>query len=128
MANKLRKKKIMTANYRDDILEVVEERLAADARVQSGLIFGHPGFKRGNRVFCFVYADGLTLKLSPEDYRACLELDEAQPFSPGGTPMGTWVVLSYPDAPEYLDNWDWVEKALAYIITDEAAPPKKKKR
>ncbi|MCH7529065.1 MAG: hypothetical protein IH972_05890 [Candidatus Marinimicrobia bacterium] len=118
----------MPAGYRDDILEVLEEQFRDDSRVMRGLIFGHPGFKRINRVFCFVYADGLTLKLPPADYRACLELEEAEPFSPRGSPMGTWVVLSYPDAPEYLDNWQWVEKALAYIITDEAAPPKKKKK
>ncbi len=118
----------MPAGYRDDIPEVLEEQFRDDTRVRQGLIFGHPGFKRGDRVFCFVYADGLTLKLSPADYRTCLELEEAVPFSPRGTPMGTWVVLSYPDAPQYLDNWQWVEKALAYIITDEAAPPRKKKK
>ncbi len=118
----------MTASYRDDILEVLVDQFADDARVQQGLMFGHPGFKRGNRVFCFVYDDGLTLKLSKTDYTACLELEDAVPFSPRGTPMGTWVVLTYADAPEYLENWQWVEKALAYIVTDEAAPPKKKKK
>ncbi len=120
----------MTANYRDDILEVLEDQFRYDSRVRPGLIFGHPGFKRVGRVFCFVYADGLTLKLSPENYRVCLELDEAEPFAPPprDTPMGTWVVLSFPDAPQYLEHWHWVEKALAYIVTDEAAPPKKKKK
>ncbi len=118
----------MTDNYRRDIQELLDDRFADDPRVMSGLMFGHPGYKREGRVFCFVYADGLALKLAPADYRACLELDEAEPFCPRGTPMGTWVVLSYPDAPEYLDNWQWVEKALAYIITAEAAPPRKKKK
>ncbi len=118
----------MTDNYRSDIQELLDDRFADDPRVMSGLMFGHPGYKRDGRVFCFVYDDGLTIKLSKADYAACLELEEARTFSPRGTPMGTWVVLTYADAPEYLDHWDWVEKALAYIVTDAAAPPKKKKK
>jgi hypothetical protein len=41
--------------------------------------------------------------------------------------MGTWAVLTYPEAQDYLEHWEWVEKAMAYIVTDEAAPPQKSK-
>ncbi len=55
-------------------------------------------------------------------------LEEAEPFAPGGSKMGTWVLLSFPEARDYLEQWHWLEKALAYIVTDEAAPPKKKRK
>jgi hypothetical protein len=42
--------------------------------------------------------------------------------------MGTWAVLTYPEAEDYITNWQWLEKAMAFIVTDEGAPPKKRKR
>jgi hypothetical protein len=115
------------SNYRDDIIEALEVRLLMYPEVVKGRIFGHPGFKIGNRLFCFAYEDGLALKLAREDYQAILESEEAEPFRPGGSsPMGTWAVLTYPDAQDYIEHWEWIEKAMAYIVTDEAAPPKKK--
>ena len=118
----------MPSNFRDDIVEILEDQFADLPGVHSGMIFGHPGFKVGNRVFCFAWEDGLCLKLPKADYEAALELEEAEPFAPGGSRMGTWVVISFPEAPQYLEQWHWVEKALAYIVTDEAAPPKKRRK
>ncbi|MCK4577262.1 MAG: hypothetical protein KAU50_00640 [Candidatus Marinimicrobia bacterium] len=117
------------SEYRDDILEVVGDRLLEEPTVVRGLIFGHPGFKIENRVFGFVWGDGLCLKLSKPDYQTCLELEEAEPFAPGGErPMSTWAVISYPEAYDYLENWHWVQRAMAYVVTDEGAPPKKGKK
>lgn len=116
------------AAYRDDILEVLEDQFAELPGIHPGMIFGHPAFKVGDRVFCFAWEDGLCLKLPKADYEAALELEESEPFAPGGSRMGTWVVLSFPEAPQYLEQWHWVEKALAYIVTDEAAPPKKRRK
>lgn len=119
----------MTQHYRDDILEVLEDRLADYQQVIRGTMFGHPGFKINNRVFCFVFADGMTVKLPREVYEESLKIEEVEPFNPRGVkPMGTWVVITYPDAPDYIENWHWLETAMAYIITDEAAPPKKRKK
>ena len=109
-------------------MPVAALRLAERSDIHRGLIFGHPGFKVGSRVFCFAWEDGLCLKLPRADYEAALELEEAEPFAPLGSKMGTWVVFSFPEASQYLEQWHWVEKALAYIVTDEAAPPKKKPR
>jgi hypothetical protein len=39
--------------------------------------------------------------------------------------MGTWAVITYPETELFLANWHWVEKALAYVKTDEGAPQKK---
>ncbi|UCH63648.1 MAG: hypothetical protein JSU77_04165 [Fidelibacterota bacterium] len=118
----------MVASHRDDILEILEDQFADLPGVHRGMIFGHPGFKVGDRVFCFAWEDGLCLKLPKADYEAALELEEAEAFAPGGSKMGTWVVLSFPEAPQYLEQWHWVDKALAYIVTDEAAPPKKRSK
>lgn len=115
------------SHYREDIIEAIETRLMSEhPEVAKGKIFGHPGFMVNRRVFCFVYEDGLCMKLSKSDYEDILKLDNTEKFAPmGERPMGTWVVLTYPEAEEYLDNWHWLEKSLEYIVTDEAAPPKK---
>jgi hypothetical protein len=118
----------MMAVYRDDILEVLDDRFVEYPLVMRGLIFGHPAYKIDNKVFAFVAGDGLSVKLSKTDYEKCLELDFTETFAPGGTPMGTWVIITYADAPEYLDNWHWIEKAMAFIQTAEGAPPKKKRK
>jgi len=115
--------------FRDDIIEAVEVRLIWLPEVSKGRIFGHPGFCIMNRFFCFAYEDGLALKLPLNDYENILKLDEAEPFRPDkSAAMGTWVVLTYPEANDYLDNWSWIDRAMAYIVTDEAAPPKKRRK
>ena len=115
------------SNYREDIVDIVGEKLKEYPCVRKNKILGHPGFSIDGRFFCFAYEDGLCLKLARPDYLEILRLEEAEKFSPGGSPMGTWAVLTYPEAEEYLNNWNWVEKSMAYIVTDEAAPPKKRK-
>ena len=114
--------------YRDDIIEVIGEKFEDYAEVKKGKMFGHPGFSIMGRFFCMAFEDGLAIKLSPEDYERILELEEAEKFTPRGSPMGTWVVLTYAEAEDYLENWTWLEKAMAYIKTDEAAPPKKRNK
>ncbi len=115
------------SEFRDDIVEALEDKFKEYLQVRKGKMFGHPGFQIQNRFFCFAYQDGLSIKLSPQDYAEILKLDEAEKFSPGKSAMGTWVVLVYPEAQDYLEHWFWLERAMAYIVTDEAAPPKKRK-
>lgn len=116
------------SEYREDILDKLESYFRDFREVRRSVIFGHPGFSIMSRVFCFVYEDGITLKLHPQEYAAILALDEAEKFAPNGSPMGTWAVLTYPDADDYLLNLQWLEKAMSYIVTDEAVPPKKKRK
>ena len=116
------------ASFREDILDIVGKQFEYYPEVRRGKMFGHPGFSIMGRFFCFAYEDGLALKLPREDYDRILELEEAEKFQPGSSPMGTWVVLTYPEAEQYLDNWEWMDKAMAYIVTDEAAPPKKRRK
>ena len=114
------------SDYREDIVDRMTDRFKDYPEVRRGAMFGHPGFSIIGRFFCFAYSDGLSVKLHPDDYARILELEEAEPFCPGKTPMGTWIVLTYPDAEDYETNWGWIEKAMEYIVTDKAAPPKKK--
>lgn len=116
------------ARYRDDILEFLENRLVEYPEVEARPMFGHPGFSIGSRVFAFVYADGLSLKLPRELYDRVLNEEGIIPFSPRKTPMGTWVVLRLPDADDYAGRWDLIEAAMDYIVTAEADPKKKKKQ
>ena len=118
----------MAGDYRDDILEVLDDRFTDYPLVMRGLIFGHPAYKIDHMVFAFATGDGLGMKLQRTDYEACLELDNTEVFAPRGTPMGTWVIITYADAPEYLENWHWIEKAMAFIQTPEGAPPQKKRK
>jgi hypothetical protein len=116
-------------DYREDILDTIAARMKHYPEVGRGMVFGHPSWHVGGRYFCMPFEDGLALKLSRSDFEAILKLPEAEPFAPGGgRAMGTWAVLTYPEAEAYLDNWQWIEKSLAYIKTDEAAPVKKRRK
>lgn len=118
----------MPREYREDIIEVLDERFTDYPLVAKGLIFGHPAYKINSNVFAFAVGDGLSMKLQKADYEKCLALDNTEVFAPRGTPMGTWAIITYADAPEYLDNWYWIEKAMAFVQTPEGAPPKKKRK
>lgn len=118
----------MTATYRLDLVEYLDERLAHFPEVESRKIFGHPGYSLRGRVFVFVYDDGLCLKLPRDLYEQILRRDDAIAFMPGNDtrPMGTWVVISRPDAQEYDADWEFIETAMAYVMTEKGAPPKRK--
>jgi hypothetical protein len=119
----------MNSNYRDDLVELLHHEMKRYPDVARGMIFGHPGWKWQNRVFAFPFEDGVCLKLPKTDYDAALALPEAEPFCPmGERPMGTWDVITYPEAETYLAKWEWIDKALAYVKTDEGAPKQRGKR
>jgi len=114
------------SGYRDDILEYLENRLFQYPEIEPKKIFGHPGFSIINRIFCFVYEDGLSIKLPRETYTRLLEEDQnTAPFTPRKSPMGTWVVLTLPDPQDYDGYWKLIEEAMDYIITPEANPKKR---
>ena len=116
----------MNNNYRDDLVEFLTHELKRYPDVARGMIFGHPGWKWQNRVFVFPYEDGICLKLPREDYEAALASPVGEPFCPmGERPMGTWAVITYSECETYLENWHWIETALAYVKTDAGAPAKK---
>lgn len=118
----------MPADFRDDIVEFLENHLVHFPEVAAKKIFGHPGFSLGNRVFAFAYDDGLCLKLPRPLYETALTQEEIRPFMPGNDtkPMGTWVVISRPDAADYDADWELIETAMAYVMTEQGAPPQRK--
>lgn len=67
---------------REDLLEVLEEQFNEFPYVVRGKMFGCIGYKIGGRFFCFLFADGLNLKLSSRDYEKVLNLEEAETFKP----------------------------------------------
>lgn len=118
----------MPADYREDIVEYLEERMVHFPEVAAKKIFGHPGFSLENRVFAFAYEDGLCLKLPQPLYTEVLTQEDIHPFMPGNDsrPMGTWVVISRPDTADYDDDWELIETAMAYVMTEQGAPPPRK--
>jgi len=119
----------MPADYREDIVEFLENHLVHFPEVAPKKIFGHPGFCLENRVFAFAYEDGLCLKLPRPLYTEVLAQEEFRPFMPGNDtrPMGTWVVISRPDAADYDRDLELIETAMAYVMTEQGAPPQKRK-
>ena len=120
----------MPADFREDIVEFLDERLAHYPEVSAKKIFGHPGYSLENRVFTFAYGDGLCIKLPRDLYEQVLTRDDTTPFMPGNDTrsMGTWVVISRPEAVEYDEDWELIEIAMAYVMTEQGAPPRRKKK
>ncbi|MBM3329851.1 MAG: hypothetical protein FJY67_10355 [Calditrichaeota bacterium] len=116
-------------NFRDDLLDFLIDRFRAYPDVKRGMIFGCPSFQWSGRYFCCLYEDGALLKLSCDDYNEALKQDGWTPFAPmGERPMGTWTVISLPDTEDYLEAWEWFDRAYWYIQTDAAAPVRKSAR
>ena len=120
----------MPADFRADIVEYLEERFGCFPDVAPKKIFGHPGYCLGRRVFAFAYEDGLCLKLPRPLYEQILKREDTTPFRPGHDikPMGSWVVISRPEARDYDGDWELVETAMAYVLTTRGAPPKRKRK
>ncbi|MCF7796413.1 MAG: hypothetical protein K9N11_01170 [Lentisphaeria bacterium] len=120
----------MTVDYRFDLVDYLDERFAHYPEVENRKIFGHPGYSLQGRVFVFAYDDGLCMKLPRDLYEKTLTRDDTKAFMPGNDtrPMGTWVVISRPDAQEYDADWELIETAMAYVMTAQGAPPKRKKK
>ncbi len=117
------------AHHREDLLEYFENRFMRNPDLEPGKMMGHPGFKiaMNGKFFCFLYEDGLTLKLPQKTYEEALQRDDVVPFQPMGDkkPMSTWIVWTLTEPSDYDQDWYLIDEAIAFTSTE---PPNSKKK
>ena len=99
--------------------------LPRDPRISTVDMFGGIAAKVNGRMFAALFGRGAIVKLSPDDQRAALSLDGAEPFDPMGTGRGMQETVLLPE--QVMDEPDelraWLRKALDHTAT---LPPKAK--
>ena len=98
----------------ESVFAAVVERLRGELGVAEGTGFGrNPGLRVNGKIFAFLRAGELVVKL-PADRCARLVADGAAvPFDAGkGRPMREWVVFSFRDAEDWQAS---AEEALAFV-------------
>lgn len=91
-------------------------RAAEAYDVRARRMFGGMGIYTGEKMFAFLIADDIGLKLSPDDIQEALLLPGAGPMKPDkdAEPMREYVKMPR----DVLDNLEafmhWVEKSAAY--------------
>jgi hypothetical protein len=120
----------MPYRYREDLLELCEDKLKSYPDIERGQMMGHPGWRivTNNKFFMMVGSDGLILKMPPSLYDEAMARDDVEGFNPmnGPKPMATWIEWILGDAPEYHDDWAWFINAAMELVASE--PPNKKKK
>ena len=82
-------------------------------------MFGGIAAKVNGRMFAGLFGRGAIVKLSPDDQRAALSLDGAEPFDPMGTGRVMHDTVLLPE--QIMDEADelraWLRKALDHTAT-----------
>lgn len=110
-----------------DTRALFETLLPDDPRVQKKPMFGHlAGFVNGN-MFAGTFGEDLIVKLKPAERDELLAVEGAEPFCPGGRPMGGYVIVprAWREQPELLR--EWIECALTGVAELPPKVPKPKK-
>ncbi len=120
----------MPHRYREDLLELCEDKLKREPSIERAQMMGHPGWRivANNKFFLMVGSDGLIMKMPPTLYDKAMARDDVEAFNPmnGKKPMATWIEWIKGDAPEYHDDWAWFVNAAMEMVASE--PPNKKKK
>ncbi|MCB2212456.1 hypothetical protein KQI52_10130 [bacterium] len=122
----------MPHRYRDDLLELCEDKLKTYPDIERSQMMGHPGWRlvSNNKFFLMIGEDGLIVKMPPDKYDEALARDDVEAFNPmNAKPLGTWVEWIKPDAPEYHDDWTWfVHTSLETVAAEPPNKARKKKK
>jgi TfoX/Sxy family transcriptional regulator of competence genes len=119
-------KRIKWEKPSQQLIELFDDVVPKDEGVERRKMFGYPcAFKNGN-MFMGLHQENMFLRLSEEDRKEFLELDQASQFEPmPGRTMREYVV-----APSWMlknaeELKEWISKSLVYVST---LPVKLKKR
>ncbi len=103
--------------YNESHKQIMDDILLDIPFTKAGTAFGYPGYKNGNKVFCFVGGDGISIKLSPEKIVDLIESFEAfHPFYPAeGILWKGWVSIIYDNSAGYRQHLDLYEESVAFV-------------
>lgn len=87
---------------REDIILTLEELVHDNPLFRLGKIMGHKGVYVGRKLAVFCFEDGLGIKVLKEDAEKIVKQNQdCRPFSPMGSQMNGWVVLTLDNAEDY---------------------------
>jgi len=100
--------------YDEGLLERCLDALRAlgSGAVHHKNVFSMRGLMRGRKMFAAVGEDRIIVRLRPDELDAALERPGVKPFTPGDTPLGTWVEVDGDVVAEDPELRDWLEAGL----------------
>ena len=100
--------------YDTGLLERCRDTLeAAGIRpVRDKNVFGMRGLMFGEKMFAAVGETTIIVKLRREEFEPALALHGVRAFTPGGSPLGTWVEIEGDVVADDPDLRDWLDAGL----------------
>jgi len=103
----------MSHRYREELAGGLDRLLRSLSGVRRGVMFGHPAFFAGRRMFACVYGDGVAVRLRRDD--ACGTAASVREFRPNGRTMLDWVLLVYEDDSAVARDRHLFERAIEIL-------------
>jgi len=100
--------------YDEGLLERCLDALRAlgPGAIRHKNVFSMRGLLRGSRMFAAVGEDRIIVRLRRDELDAALERPGVRPFTPGGSPLGTWVEVDGERVAEDPELREWLEAGL----------------
>lgn len=107
----------MSAEYRTDVLALLNEVMGQMPGVRASSAFGFPCLKVDGRIFCFVGGDGIALKLTERRVRQLIDVDDVyRIFEPiYGTIWKAWLSIERAIADDYLQDIELFEESMRIV-------------
>ncbi|MCG8616573.1 MAG: TfoX/Sxy family protein [Desulfobacterales bacterium] len=105
--------------YDDTLAERIRELLRDEPGIEEKKMFGGICVLLRGNMACGILNEDLIVRVGPENYQVCLEMDHTRVFDITGRVMKNWVMVSKAG---YVTNLAaWVNRGLAFA---ETLPPK----
>ncbi|MCA9912903.1 MAG: MmcQ/YjbR family DNA-binding protein [Anaerolineae bacterium] len=110
----------MQSKYRQDVVDILSEMLYGMPDVRLSKAFGYPAFKVGRRIFAFVGANGISVKLGAARVQELVDTNPAyKVFEVGeGVPWKGWMSIAYEDPEAYLQVMPLLQEAQENLTSE----------
>ena len=92
-------------------MSAIDEVVTSWPDVRGKNVFGHRGYVRRGRMFGFVAADGVAVKLGTRDLATLYEIDGVRAFRQNNKDMHAWPILPVLEESHVDRALDWLRRA-----------------
>jgi hypothetical protein len=98
-------------------LDAVAQQMTGPVRHKN--VFGMRGLLLGERMFAAIGTDSMIVKLPRAEFAAATTRPGVTAFTPGGSPLGTWVEVNAELLADDPDLRDWLAAGLRGLRASE---------
>jgi hypothetical protein len=118
--------KLSKVEYNLNHKEVLDSFLLKISIVKPGMMYGHPAYYVGGKLFSSLYMKGVCVKVPESLKKELLERNGIVSFEPMGRKMREWILINRDKSEDYLKDQDIFDASIEFVSSIAELTMKKK--